>query len=193
MRHATQVKGTAKTVLLVDDEPQIVRIVSCFLCGQYNIITAYSGSEALHQSRLFQGEIHVLLSDFQMPGMTGIELATRVTRARPNMRVLLMSGYPEGLLVLNDGWHFLSKPFSLSTLRSLLAGLVHPGRSLLQRPALRAGNTCCRGRSRRLLRCAGFQWNAGKVIRYGACQVVRGVTVAAARTQFPSGDPERRP
>jgi DNA-binding NtrC family response regulator len=130
----TQVKGTAKTVLVVDDEPQIVRIVSGFLCGEYNIIAASSGSDALHQSQLFQGEIHVLLSDFQMPGMTGIELATRVTRARPDVKVLLMSGYPEGMLELNDGWHFLAKPFSLSTLRSLLASLVHPRGSLLTTP-----------------------------------------------------------
>ena len=131
MRQPTQANIASKTVLVVDDEPQILSIVSGFLCDQYHILTASSGAEALHQSEEFKGDIHVLLSDFQMAGMTGIELATRITLARPKIKVLLMSGYSEGLLVLNEGWHFLPKPFILSQLRSLVGGLAYPGSSLL--------------------------------------------------------------
>jgi len=127
VRQATHVKSASKTVLVVDDEPQILSIVSGFLCGQYHILTANSGTEALQQSQEFTGDIHVLLSDFQMDGMTGIELATRITQARPKIKVLLMSSYSEGMLVLNEGWHFLPKPFILSQLRSLVGGLAYPG------------------------------------------------------------------
>jgi len=132
VRQATQIKSPAKTVLVVDDEPQILSIVSGFLCGQYHVLTANSGREALQQSKEFKGEIHVLLSDFQMDGMTGIELATRITQARPKIKVLLMSSYSEGMLVLNEGWHFLPKPFILSQLRSLVGGLAFPGHTLAE-------------------------------------------------------------
>lgn len=132
MRQAAQVESASKTVLVVDDEPQILSIVSGFLCGQYHVLTASSGTDALQQSEKFKGEIHVLLSDFQMAGMTGIELATRITLARPKIKVLLMSSYSEGMLVLNEGWHFLPKPFILSQLRSLVGGLANPGRTLVE-------------------------------------------------------------
>jgi DNA-binding NtrC family response regulator len=132
VRQGTQVKSVSKTILVVDDEPQILSIVSGFLCGQYHILTASSGADALQKSEQFKGEIHVLLSDFQMAGITGIELATRITVARPKIKVLLMSSYSEGMLVLNEGWHFLPKPFILSQLRSLVAGLAFPGRTLVE-------------------------------------------------------------
>lgn len=80
--------------------------------------------EALERSEYFGGEIHVLLSDFQMPGMSGMDLAIQITQARPKIQVLLMSGYAGGMLVLNEGWHFLAKPFIPSQLRSLVDALV---------------------------------------------------------------------
>jgi len=61
-----------------------------------------------------------------MPGMTGIELATKITAQRPEIKVLLMSGFTGGMLVLNEGWHFLPKPFIPSQLRALIVGLVSP-------------------------------------------------------------------
>jgi DNA-binding NtrC family response regulator len=61
-----------------------------------------------------------------MAGMTGIELATQITAQRTEIKVLLMSGYPAGMLVLNDGWHFLPKPFIPSQLIALIASLISP-------------------------------------------------------------------
>jgi DNA-binding NtrC family response regulator len=119
-----------KTILVVDDEPKILAVVSEVLAdGEYNILTASTGSMGLQQSREFKGEIDLLLSDFQMPaGMSGVDLATAMTLERPQLKVLLMSGFPEGMLVLNEGWHFLSKPFVASQLRALVIGLVSPER-----------------------------------------------------------------
>jgi hypothetical protein len=58
--------------------------------------------------------------------MTGIELATQITLARPAIKVLLMSGFTGGMLVLNEGWHFLPKPFISSQLKTLVVGLLSP-------------------------------------------------------------------
>jgi DNA-binding NtrC family response regulator len=117
-----------KTILVVDDDPFIITAVQLILDkgGEYDILTAASGSKALQQSRDFPGEIHLLLSDFQMPGMSGIDLATAMTMDRPALKVLLMSGFDGGMLVLNEGWHFLAKPFVASQLRALIVGLIFP-------------------------------------------------------------------
>jgi len=73
-----------KTILVVDDDPATLELVSAiFLGGEYNVLTASSGESAVQRSRDYKSEIHLLLSDFQMPGMSGIELATKMTLERP--------------------------------------------------------------------------------------------------------------
>ena len=118
-----------KTILLVDDDATILKFVAGCLAVNYDILTAGSGEEALQQSKDFKSEIHLLLSDLQMEGITGIELATQITAQRPKIKVLLMSGFTGGMLVLNEGWHFLPKPFVPSQLRTLVAGLISPDES----------------------------------------------------------------
>jgi DNA-binding NtrC family response regulator len=118
-----------KTIFIVDDDPAMRSYVSALLAGIYHILISGSGDEALLQARAYKGEIHLLLSDFQMPGMSGVELATAMTAERPQLKVLLMSGFPEGMLILNEGWHFLAKPFIASQLRALVAGLAYPDKA----------------------------------------------------------------
>jgi DNA-binding NtrC family response regulator len=118
-----------KTVLVVDDDAALLESLREVLGKIYNILGADNGEDALRQSNDFKSEIHALLSDFQMPGMTGIELATQITVQRPKIKVLLMSGYPAGMLVLNEGWHFLPKPFIASQLLALIVGLVSPDKA----------------------------------------------------------------
>ena len=118
--------GNRKTILVVDDDPAILNSVVGILSRDYNVLSTSSGKDALRQSKDFKSEIHLLLSDFQMTGMTGIELAIQITAQRAEIKVLLMSGYPAGMLVLNDGWHFLPKPFITSQLIALIASLVSP-------------------------------------------------------------------
>lgn len=123
MKRDAEPENAAVTILLVDDEPQILRLVSNIL-EDYNILTASTGSEAILRSNQYKNEIDLLLSDFEMPGMTGMELAAQITVARPKIKVLLMSGYTGGMLVLNEGWHFLAKPFIPSQLRSLVQAVT---------------------------------------------------------------------
>lgn len=60
----------------------------------------------------FTGTIHLLLCDVMMPDMCGPDLAKAMIARRSDMRVMLMSGYADGgLLILNHGWHFIKKPF----------------------------------------------------------------------------------
>src|SRR5262249_60165062 len=83
----------------------------------YAVIMAVDGMDALEKAEKHDGSIDLLLSDVQMPGMTGIELATQF-HGRPNTRILLMSGLPSRMLVLREGWQFLSKPFLANLLKA---------------------------------------------------------------------------
>jgi two-component system cell cycle sensor histidine kinase/response regulator CckA len=118
-----------KTILVVDDDPDVLTYVRNLLAeGGYKVLTSRTGEAALQQSRDYNFEIHLLLTDFQMLAMSGIELATTLTLERPHIKVLMMSGFTGGILVLNEGWHFLAKPFVASQLRALVSGLVNqPG------------------------------------------------------------------
>jgi two-component system sensor histidine kinase EvgS len=122
-------ESAPRTILVVDDDPDILKFVGEILAdGGYHVLTAGSGADALRQSTEHKGEIQLLLTDFQMPAMSGIDLATRMTVERPKIKVLMMSGFTAGMLVLNEGWHFLAKPFIPSQLRVLISGLVFPDR-----------------------------------------------------------------
>lgn len=78
----------------------------------------------LQKSRQFKGTIHPLLSDIQMPNMTGIELATQIQIDRPEIRVLLMSGMVSGMLLLDEGWQLLPKPFMANLLKERIRHLL---------------------------------------------------------------------
>ena len=129
MERTPAFQSAQKTILVVDDEPTVLAFVSEFLGANYNVLTATSGTEALQQSKDFEDEIHLLLSDFRLPGVTGVDLATEIAVQRPNIKVLLMSGYTGGMLALKEGWHFLAKPFIPSQLRTSIADLISPAES----------------------------------------------------------------
>jgi len=127
MQRTRKLSPAIKTILLVEDDASVRAIVAHDLKDHYNVLIAGSGLEALRGSRDFAGQIHLLLTDFQLGGMNGIELATQITVQRPETKVLLMSGFTDGVLALKDGWHFVAKPFSPSQLLTVIASLVSPG------------------------------------------------------------------
>lgn len=107
-----------QTILFADDNGQLQKTVADFLTRYgYNLIIAKGGREALQKAREFDGIIHLLLSDVEMPGMTGIEPAIQLNQERPDTKILLISGLATGMLVLNNGWQFLPKPFMADMLR----------------------------------------------------------------------------
>jgi two-component system cell cycle sensor histidine kinase/response regulator CckA len=113
------------TILLAEDE-QTVRsfVLSLLTRTGYNVITAVDGMDALQKARNHNGTIELLLSDVQMPGMTGVELATQFSIDRPATKILLMSGLPSGMILLNEGWHFLPKPFMMGMLKSKIKEML---------------------------------------------------------------------
>jgi CheY-like chemotaxis protein len=107
-----------RTILFAEDDERVRKFVSALLtrCG-YNVIVAENGTSALEKALQHAGVIDLLLSDIEMPGMTGIELAIQLNRERPTTKILLISGLASGMLVLNNGWQFLPKPFLSEMLR----------------------------------------------------------------------------
>ena len=107
-------------MLLVEDEPAVRAMTRRLLDrGGYRVLTAGSGQDAIALASQ-PGCIDVLLTDVIMPNMMGQELADRIRDLRPGIRVLFMSGYPEGILsdqgVLGPGINLIEKPFSEAAL-----------------------------------------------------------------------------
>jgi len=110
--------NSTKTILFAHDDGELQKFVVALLTENgYNLILANDGKGALEKARAHEGMIHLLLSDVEMPGMTGIELAIQLGQERPDTKILLVSDLDSGLLVLNNGWQFLPKPFMAEMLR----------------------------------------------------------------------------
>jgi CheY-like chemotaxis protein len=111
------------TVLVVDDEPSVVTLVSRILAPQgYQLLTAMSGSSALEIGGSKGRVIDLLLSDWHMPDMTGRELATRLRNVHPGMKVLYFTGQcVESLTRLEPHEAFIGKPITLAGLREAVS------------------------------------------------------------------------
>lgn len=117
--------GRGETILLVDDELQILKLTGKILTGLgYSVLTASTPSEAMGLTEKQFGEIKLLLTDVIMPEMTGRELAERLLSRYPDIKSIYMSGYMPNAIahhsVLDEGVHFIQKPFS----KTDLAGIV---------------------------------------------------------------------
>jgi PAS domain S-box-containing protein len=111
----------SETILLVEDETAVRSVAARVLGNQgYTVIQAANGEEALEHLDDYEGKIDLLLTDVVMPDMGGPELTSRIRERRPDVKVLLMSGYAEGDKLQErvvDGEHsFLQKPFSAESL-----------------------------------------------------------------------------
>lgn len=111
----------AVTILLVEDEPALLRLGARTLERHgYTVLSASGSTAALELMRQHKGAIHLLLSDVVMPGLGGPELAELVRRERPDIRVLFMSGYPADVVTargtLPESSDYLQKPFTAEEL-----------------------------------------------------------------------------
>jgi len=114
-------RGGTETVLLVEDE-EIVRKLAVRVLDElgYRVLQAGNGDEAITLALGCGERIDLLLTDVVMPGMSGRELANRLTQVHPGTRVLFTSGYTDDAIVhhgvLDEGVAFLGKPYTLSAL-----------------------------------------------------------------------------
>ena len=120
-------QNAARTVLIVDDEPEVLRLVQQMLRPRrINVLVAPRASDALEICE--RQPVHLLISDVRMPEMDGNALAERVLELHPQACVLLISGYAkEPTIVGHSGQiRFLKKPFFpadlIKQLRELLPG-----------------------------------------------------------------------
>jgi two-component system, cell cycle sensor histidine kinase and response regulator CckA len=107
-------QGT-ETILLVEDQDEVRRVAQQILSrAGYHVIAAANAGEALICCERHPGTIHLLLTDLVMPQMSGHELAGRLVPARPEMRVLYMSGYTDRAIlqqrILDSGLAYVQKP-----------------------------------------------------------------------------------
>jgi DNA-binding NtrC family response regulator len=106
------------TILVVEDHSSLLKLVRQILeDANFTVLPATTAGQAIRLEAEYPGTIDLLLTDVRMRGMSGPNLAKKLQQRRPQMRVMLMSGYPGGdLLVLDYGWHYIEKPFVPSAL-----------------------------------------------------------------------------
>jgi CheY-like chemotaxis protein len=117
------------TVLLVDDEPSFRQSLAEGLRDDGHQVLEYpTGTAVPPFDTLAAGAI--LLTDFEMPGSNGLELADAFRRARPNGRAILLSAYTiaavDGAVAIRPWLRFVSKPVDYETLHALIHQLVAP-------------------------------------------------------------------
>jgi CheY-like chemotaxis protein len=110
-----------ETVLLVEDDDAVRSLAQLVLSsGGYHVLEARDGEQALQIAAAHPDTIHLLVTDLVMPHLTGRQLAATLKQSRPNLKVLLISGYADQAAPANGGsatnGAFLQKPFSPTVL-----------------------------------------------------------------------------
>jgi len=129
---AVTLEQKLETILVVDDVDLVLGLVVLLLKeANYNVLQANSGAQALKVAAEYPARIDLLLSDVNMPGMSGPDLGTALKLTRDDLRVLFMSAFPGGdLLMLNYGWSYVQKPFVKDRLLEKVYSVLHsPDRS----------------------------------------------------------------
>lgn len=120
-----------KTILVVDDEPEVRKLVSAMVRQfGYAALTADSGEHAMTLYRRKNEPIALLIADVVAPGMSGPMLADKLTALQPGLPVLYISGYDDTHIVqkyiVEKGHALLAKPFTMEDLKSKMEELVVP-------------------------------------------------------------------
>ena len=120
-----------KTILLVDDHAAARKSMQRFLLDAgYRILAAHSGKEALKVFAEHSAAVDLLIADIMMPGMNGQELAETLLGQKPDLRVLLISGYEHAPVELAGGFaagavELVRKPFSGKALIKCVVEVLH--------------------------------------------------------------------
>ncbi len=120
----------ARVVLLVEDETVVREITGQVLQhAGYSVLESGTANEALTLATEHAGKIDLLLTDVVMPGMNGIELASRLIDLQPGLITVFMSGYAESDLMRSmrvaPAMH-IQKPFTMNSLLRRIAEALNP-------------------------------------------------------------------
>lgn len=118
------------SILVVDDEPDVLRLVEAILSEQgYNVILSKGADTAIRTFERMQRKPDLILTDVVMPGMSGPMLIDHLLSIEPNIRVLFMSGYDDRQVVqryvVEKGFALISKPFTLQHLGSAVKDVLN--------------------------------------------------------------------
>jgi len=110
----------AETVLVVEDDAPVRALMSRILrSGGYRVLTAASGQQALDLCEQGATPVDLLVTDVVMPEMSGRQVAERLARIVPRLKVVYMSGYTDNAIVhhgvLDEGVRLIAKPFTAET------------------------------------------------------------------------------
>jgi CheY-like chemotaxis protein len=114
-------------VLVVDDEPMILRTASAALAGiGLRVVVAEDGHAGWEAFTKFQDEVCLVLTDIVMPGVNGLVLAERIREVKPDIKILLMSGYSDKALEVEGrlNYAFIRKPFLSADLIRRVSGML---------------------------------------------------------------------
>jgi DNA-binding NtrC family response regulator len=123
---------TKQTILVVDDEESIRKLIRCFLQEDYDVLLAADGREAIACYELHAGRIAAVITDVRMPQVNGREFVEWLHRSRRQLPVIMMSGYPGeveiGHLLRRREVAWLEKPFAVKALVAALKRMLEaPG------------------------------------------------------------------
>jgi CheY-like chemotaxis protein len=126
--HDQEVQMNDRAILVVDDIPAILILIKRYLEGAgFSVITAEDGLQGCAAYTRDSSVIQLLLTDVEMPNMTGTEMADRVLSDNPDLPVLFMSGNAPSA---NRGWGCVSKPFRSAELLAKVRIALEPRRAL---------------------------------------------------------------
>jgi len=114
----TKTRGS-ETVLIVDDEPAIRSTAQQMLeLRGYSVLVAADGQEGLDMFRLHRDDIDLVLLDQSMPHLSGRDVLTEICRDKPDVEVIIFTGFPASLEEFEGATGILQKPFTLAKLVS---------------------------------------------------------------------------
>jgi two-component system, cell cycle sensor histidine kinase and response regulator CckA len=120
--------GGSETILLVEDEESVRQLVRETLESRgYHVLEAPNGDAALTLAAQHKDDLHLVITDVVMPGLSGHELAQRLLSVRPAVKVLYLSGYAQDAFPPSEAHNaFLQKPFTLQNLARKVREVLGP-------------------------------------------------------------------
>ncbi len=122
-------KGSGQRILVVEDEDVVRESITEILRENgYTVVAAGNAEEAIHAFEQEKGDFHLVISDVVMPGKSGVELVDDLVARRPDLRVLLSSGYADERSKVSEikekGYRFLQKPYRMAELLRMVTQIL---------------------------------------------------------------------
>lgn len=124
-----KLKGSGERILVVDDEEKVRKYVETALTRSgYETVVVENSEQALDVFEKEGGDFSLVFSDVVLPGKSGVELAEEIVSQKPDVRVLLSSGYPNfksrWSIIQEKGFRFIQKPYNLTSLLQTIREVI---------------------------------------------------------------------